>query len=102
MQLTGKHEDEQHVRLYEFIVQLNALRQALVNTDRIVNRQEKPTLYYRIVDLSHSSPASVVLEPAPYRNRPDISSDIGDEVIAAFFFRFETNFGDRPNCGDIR
>jgi len=59
----GLSVDEGHVRLRDFLQELDSLRQALRTTDRLISGEAKPTLYYRIVGLSHSSPATVELEP---------------------------------------
>lgn len=58
--LEGVQADNQHVRLDDFVSKLRAIQDALNCIDREVNGKE--TLYCRVVDLSHSSPATVKLE----------------------------------------
>lgn len=57
----GSTEDKGHVRLTEFIRQLELVRNALKQTEREMTGDEG-RVYWRIVDLSHDSPATVVLE----------------------------------------
>lgn len=59
-QLEGSDEDRGNVRLSDFVRQLDAIRRALGETDRILN--EQPTTDFIVVDLSHSSPATIVIE----------------------------------------
>ena len=49
------------VRLTDFLNQLEALRDAFRETERLITGQA-PTLYFRIIGLSYSSPVKVVLE----------------------------------------
>jgi hypothetical protein len=78
--LKGKPEDEDHVRLSDFIAQLESFRRALMQTDRIISGGEKPTAYYRVVDLHHSSPAMIAIEAVPYnRKRGHV-----DEIMGRF------------------
>lgn len=59
-----------NVRLTDFLQQLEALRTSLRRTESLVTGQE--TLDWEIVALSHSSPATVVLEPIlPPEDEPD-------------------------------
>ena len=83
MQLRGAASDGEHVRLGEFLVQLRALQLALIRTEQMISDEERPSTYYRITDLSHSSPATVVLEAAPYRRERPV--DVGEQVIKKFF-----------------
>ena len=61
-QLTGSNRDEQHVRLSDFIGQFYALKAAFANIERIISGNERSTVYFRVINLSHSSPATVELE----------------------------------------
>jgi hypothetical protein len=74
--MKGAASDGEHVRLQEFVIQLDALRKALWNTERLVSRTERTALYYRIVDLRHSSPAVILLEATPYRRQYDVSAQV--------------------------
>ena len=61
LQSLGSSEDKGHVRLADFIRQLELVRNALKHTEREMTGDEG-RVYWRIVDLSHDSPATVVLE----------------------------------------
>jgi hypothetical protein len=82
MQLKGALRDGEHVRLGEFLTQLRALQLALASTERIISGEEKPATYYKVVNLTHSSPATVELEATPYKR----ANDIGEHVIKKFFY----------------
>lgn len=62
IELTGTLQDDGHVRLGSFIAQLEAVKSALKQTERTLTGDEESSVYYRVVDLRHSSPATVVLE----------------------------------------
>jgi hypothetical protein len=61
IQLEGASEDQGHVRLGEFIDELKAVSAALRHTERILTGGEN-TVYYRIIDLKHSSPSTVRIQ----------------------------------------
>ncbi|HEY4417482.1 MAG TPA: hypothetical protein VGO57_17455 [Verrucomicrobiae bacterium] len=61
LKLEGPASEKGLVRLDDFLRELTALREALEAIDREING--KSTLYYRVVNLSHRSPAKVVIEP---------------------------------------
>lgn len=52
-------------RLSDFLKQLDAIKVALRHTERLQFHSDKSTVDYRIVSLSMSSPATVVLEEIP-------------------------------------
>ena len=81
IQLKGAFSDDHHVRLSDFIIQLNALQLALVNTESIISGSNKPSLYYRIIDLTHSSPSTVLLEAKPYQQVGDLSTEVVDKFF---------------------
>jgi len=66
----GSEKDGGHVRLSEFIDQLEAFSEALRQTERILSGRNSAYIYYRIVDLTHKSPATVVLEPVAPPSAP--------------------------------
>lgn len=63
LRLEGLPEEDGHVRLSDLLTELQALKETLDNVDRMVGQTSDTALYYRVVDLKHSSPATVVLEP---------------------------------------
>ncbi len=62
--IEGSSVDHGHVRLSDFLEELEALKEALRQTERSVFNAD-PQLYYRIVDASHSSPLRMVIEAVP-------------------------------------
>lgn len=62
IRLTGSEKDGGDVRLSEFIEQLEAFKEALKQTERILSGSDQSSVYYKIVDLSHNSPATITLE----------------------------------------
>jgi hypothetical protein len=82
VRLEGAVEDDGHLRLSEFLNQLEALRAALKQTERIITGAEESRLYYRIVDVSHSSPLTVVLEPTPIK--PDGDTRVAKTTVKKF------------------
>ena len=67
----GDEGDRGHVRLTDFLKQLDAVRHALKQTERLLRNDEKPNVYYRIVDVTHDSPLTVILEGVPEAGLPD-------------------------------
>lgn len=79
LRITGLDKDNGDVRFDDFIKQLGALKNALSETDRIVSN--KTSVYFKVVDLRHNSPALVVLEAVPLKSQDDSS-----EVVVNKFF----------------
>ena len=61
IQLEGSLDDNGDVRLEDFLEELGAIKTALKHTELIVAGKPN-TIYYRVVDLTHSSPSSVRIE----------------------------------------
>lgn len=79
IQLQGSEGDNGDVRFDDFIKQLSAVKKALGETDRVLSQGE--TVYYRVVDLRHNSPAQIVLEAV---KRNDVAVDNAAQVVEAF------------------
>jgi hypothetical protein len=79
LQLKGLDIDHGDVRLNEFIKELAAFKRALSQIDRIASAAGERSVYFRIVDLRHDSPASVTLEAVAFTEshaaRPEIVID---------------------------
>jgi len=75
--LEGLPQDAGDVRLPVLIEKLNDLRRALNASDLAVTNQRKPTTYYRVVNLSHKSPAAITVAACPL----DTDSDYGGKVF---------------------
>jgi len=83
IQLEGSKDDNGHVRLNELIQQLQFVRSALKQTERLVTRKDENLLYYKVVDLSHDSPVTVVLEATPIKE--EIKKGIATRTVNNFF-----------------
>lgn len=81
IQVIGSIEDNEHLRLSDFIEQLRSIKEALVELDRKVSQSQKPTTDYRIIDVSHSSPVSIELEAIPNQSECDNTSLIIDRFF---------------------
>lgn len=80
IEMKGMLADEGEVRVEDFVAQIDAFFEALKQTDRIVSKKDKPTVFYRIVDLSHHSPSTVTLAAFPI----DFAEDYSDETVRKF------------------
>lgn len=69
--LEGRDADKGDVRLQDFIRKLMELRDALRQTERTVTGSAEPSVYWRIVDLRHNSPSTVVLEEVEVGDESD-------------------------------
>src|SRR5690242_16083133 len=75
IQLIGAQSDNKDVRLSELISQLDAVKAALRESEEFVNPSVSKTLDYKVVDLRHSSPATIVVEPIPDVQHPTFYAD---------------------------
>src|SRR5215204_4804475 len=64
LRLIGEPEDAGDVRFGAFIKKLEAMQDALSETDRVISQGER-SVDFRVVDLQHASPSTVVLEAVP-------------------------------------
>jgi len=83
IQLEGRRTDNGHVRFTEFLSRLESLRQVLSVVEQDIIGAAKNSVVYRVIDLSHSSPACVVLEAAPARQQ--IPSLLPIQIVRRFF-----------------
>lgn len=83
IQLQGSPGDEGHLRLGELIKQLEFVRAALKQTERLVTGKDERFVYYKVVDLSHNSPAEVTLEAAALKE--ETKPQIVTRTVSKFF-----------------
>src|SRR5437763_10767253 len=83
MALVGVLEDDEYLRLSEFIQQLQAVKSALKQTERTITGKDEPELYYKVVQVTHSSPLSVTIEPTPLK--PEEGREIAKTTVKKFF-----------------
>ncbi|MCP4368884.1 MAG: hypothetical protein GY797_12335 [Deltaproteobacteria bacterium] len=81
IELRGMHVDDGHVLLDEFSTELGAISKALRSIERIVTKKNKPMVSFRVINLSHSSPAKILLEAQPI----DPEVDYSDKVVKKFY-----------------
>jgi hypothetical protein len=85
IQLVGDESDREDVRLDDFIEQLKDVKKALLENELAVTGKDTPTLDYKIVDLRHSSPATVVLEPVPISDQAlGFNANLAQVVVGSF------------------
>src|SRR5215218_2850087 len=82
IQLEGSNDDNGHLRLNELIKQLELIASALKHTEQTFTGKEERSVYYRVVDLSHNSPVTCVLEAVPVKQ--ETKSEIATRVINNF------------------
>lgn len=76
IEMRGMLVDDGQVKAEDFVEQIELLLKALGKTDKIVSQKEKPTISYRIVDMSHSHP-KIVLGLYPILYGEDYTDEIG-------------------------
>jgi len=87
-QIEGLERDHGDLRLEAFLDSVDALRKMLRAADEAVSKRRKIGVKYLVSDLSHRSPATVVLQPVSARPKdtahPARVTDYVFETIAAF------------------
>jgi hypothetical protein len=61
----GLPSEDGNVRLFDFVGRLNSFSAAINRADRLVSDRNISTFYFRIVDLRHTSPATITIEAYP-------------------------------------
>jgi hypothetical protein len=80
IQFIGSASDKKDVRLNDFIEQLRNIKKALRETELAISGENHPTLDYKIVDMRHTSPSTMVLEPVPIEDNPPVGVLMPDVV----------------------
>jgi hypothetical protein len=70
IEIVGAASDREDVRLNDLIDQLRTVKKALRETERAVTGRDELTLDYKVVDLRHHSPSTIVLEPVSFNGQP--------------------------------
>jgi hypothetical protein len=84
IQFVGSDSDREDVRLNDLIDQLKNVKKALRETEIALTGRNEPTLDYKIVDLRHSSPSTIVFEPVPMDERMAPPADLEKNVVSSF------------------
>jgi hypothetical protein len=79
IQIVGAKDDKGDVRLSDFTDQLNLIRKALFERERLVAGVDSPQIDYKIVDLHHSE-ATIVIEPISFNG----ASAYVNKVVSGF------------------
>lgn len=82
IQLEGSDDDRGHLRLNELIKQLELVASALKHTEQTVTGKDEKSVYYRVIDLSHNSPVTCVLEAVPVKK--EANSELAIRTISNF------------------
>lgn len=96
IQMSGQGTTDDLLRFEDFLKQLDAVRHAIRETERIVTGHKAQTVELRVVGLSRSSPANVELEVTRCDKKVDYTGPVVQrffEGIQAIQYRRETPFG---------
>ncbi len=80
LSLRGLDKDNGDVRFNDFIQQLDILKKALTETQKLFS--DKPFAYFKVVELRHSSPAYIVVEAVPKK----IENELKTQAVIDKFF----------------
>ena len=80
--LKGLSVDSGHVRLHELIRQLDSLRKALRNKERLLTGEENKRVYYRVIKVKMNSPIAITVQAVP--SKPD-EFTIAHNTVNGFF-----------------
>jgi hypothetical protein len=81
IQIKGESSENESLRIKDFILQLDAIRTALIHIEEEIAKPGSPPMDYRIVDLKHQSPATVVIELSPTLDGQDLSDLVVDHFM---------------------
>jgi len=76
-------EEDDALPLEDFLKQLDAIRHALNETQRVVTKSRKPSLRFKVVGLRRSSPTEVTLRAEPITRGVDDSARVVDAFLNA-------------------
>ena len=83
IRIEGKGEEGGHVRLEDFISQLQSFEDVLIQTAHILSKPHRPKVKFRIVSATHTSPISLGLEPVPLEDKDiEYTPFLGKKVLA--------------------
>lgn len=81
--LEGSPEDNGNVRLTDFINELEKFLEVSRRAEEVVSGRETRSIYYKIIGMSHSSPASIKLQACARDANYDIRSSVRREVVTS-------------------
>ena len=80
--IEGAPNDKFQIRFADFLRELNLFLQLLNETDRIIQPNGNLSNDYKIIDLSHSSPATVTIEAVPVNPDHDTTEIVISEMFS--------------------
>lgn len=86
IQIKGDSSANETLRILYFILQLDAIRNALCHIENEIAEPDSPHMSYHLVDLRHQSPATVVLELTPHPKGQDLAALVADKFIERIKF----------------
>ncbi len=101
LSVVGVDSEGGHVRADEFLEEVSHLLTTLNSIDRIISQTGNPTLYYRIVAVSHSSPITFTLEPVVRPRFPKPAANHIEIRHDRFFRELEAISLNQPVSPDI-
>lgn len=78
----GLPSENGNVRLLDFVGRLNSFSAAISRADRLASDSHSSTFYFRIVDLKHTSPATITIEAYPKDPSIDFRARSFDQVFS--------------------
>jgi len=82
IRLIGSEKDGGDVRLSDLIGQLEAFSEVLRQTERALSGKPNNFIYYKVVDLTHSSPTTMTLEGVARQSAPVSPRAVANNFIA--------------------
>ena len=82
IQLIGAASDKSDVLLSDLIDRLGSIKKALRETEITLSGSDEQFLDYKVVDLRHDSPATIVVQPIPFNGV--VPDELMDAVINNF------------------
>ena len=80
LEICGTEKDGTHVRLDDFVTELGRFAEIARNAEEVISGRASRSIYYRVVDLKHSSPAAVTLEACVRNPKYDIREATLNEI----------------------
>lgn len=84
VEIKGALEDEEYIRFSELVNQLRAINDTLTQLDHRFTKSGKPSVYYRIVGVSLSSPTTFEIAATPLEPEIDYGNDVFDTFVSGW------------------
>jgi hypothetical protein len=81
IQIKGDPYDNDKLRLYDFISQLEAIRSGLIRLEGEIAEPGSLPIQYEVADLTHQSPATVAVELIPPEKGMDVTALVADRFV---------------------